>query len=73
MVPAALATLALLAPPAWAHDFDDPAASAQEIHPVLIGSELPRLEVRTGDGDVFDVNAAVSEKPTVLIFYRGGW
>jgi peroxiredoxin len=24
-------------------------------------------------GKIFDLNKAVSEKPTILIFYRGGW
>ena len=71
--PVFLAAIALLAPNAWAHDYDQPAESSMEIHPLVIGSELPELKIRDGDGKVFDLNAAISEKPTVLIFYRGGW
>ena len=47
--------------------------SADGICPVLTGSTLPQLTLATVDGEPFDVNAAVAEKPAVLIFYRGGW
>ena len=30
-------------------------------------------QTRAADGTPFDLGAAFSEKPTVLIFYRGGW
>ncbi len=49
------------------------ANSADQIRPIHVGSALPSLTVRTIDGASFDVNVAVKEKPTILIFYRGGW
>lgn len=47
--------------------------SAEDVTPVLIGQALPSIVLKTIDGTQFDLNAAVSEKPAVLIFYRGGW
>ncbi len=58
---------------------DDPmtrpiADSAEEIHPLLVGMEVPKITgVTRTDGTPFDLNAAIAEKPTILIFYRGGW
>ena len=58
---------------------DDPmtrpvANSAEEIHPLLVGMEVPKITgVTRTDGTPFDLNAAIAEKPTILIFYRGGW
>ncbi len=46
---------------------------AEDICPIKIGSRLPRLTVQTMGGKPFDLNAAIARKPTVLIFYRGGW
>ncbi len=47
--------------------------SANEICPLLIGSKVPELTFKTVAGESFDLNAAIKAKPTVLIFYRGGW
>ena len=49
------------------------AASAEAICPLLVGQKIPLVNLKTHDGKEFDLNAAVSQKPTVLIFYRGGW
>jgi peroxiredoxin len=49
------------------------AATADDIKPVLIGAKVPPLTLRTSDGEPFDLNGALAEKPTVLVFYRGGW
>lgn len=49
------------------------AASAEEICPLLVGVKIPTLTLKTQDGADFDLNAAAAQKPTVLIFYRGGW
>jgi peroxiredoxin len=48
-------------------------ASATDIRPLLIGASVPEVTLRTADGEAFDLSAAVSRKPAVLIFYRGGW
>lgn len=47
--------------------------SAGEVHPLLIGAKVPNLTLTAADGSRFDLNAAILKKPTVLIFYRGGW
>ena len=51
----------------------DVAPSAGEIRPLLIGAEVPQAPLRDADGEAFDLLAEVKKKPTVLIFYRGGW
>ncbi len=48
-------------------------ASAGAIHPILIGTAVPKLTLTAVDGSAFDLNAAIAQKPTILIFYRGGW
>lgn len=44
-----------------------------DISPLLIGEKIPAVKVPAADGRLYDLNAAVSQKPTILIFYRGGW
>ena len=44
------------------------------INPLKAGATIPAGSVvRTADGKAFNLNAAVARKPTILIFYRGGW
>lgn len=44
------------------------------IKPLQPGKPMPAASVVQGaDGKRFDLNAAVRSKPTLLIFYRGGW
>ncbi len=45
----------------------------EDISPLLIGESIPMLILKDSSGKDFDLNKAVSEKPTILIFYRGGW
>lgn len=47
--------------------------SPESICPILIGQSLPKIGIRTKDNDLFDLNAAITKKPAVLIFFRGGW
>jgi peroxiredoxin len=49
------------------------ADKAEDICPILIGQSLPKIVLRTADNAPFDLNAAVAQKPTILIFFRGGW
>ncbi|MEK7433749.1 MAG: peroxiredoxin-like family protein [Cyanobacteriota bacterium] len=36
--------------------------------------KIPNLNLlKTSEGKDFDLNKAIKEKPTILIFYRGGW
>ena len=56
-----------------AHSVGQPATSAEEVTPALVGSKLPELVLKSSDGSAFDLLAAVEKKPTILILYRGGW
>jgi peroxiredoxin len=46
---------------------------AEDISPLLIGQEIPDASLTAPDGSSHQVSAVVGEKPTVLLFYRGGW
>ena len=46
---------------------------ADDIRPILIGQKLPQITLRTPENEPIDLNAEIARKPTVLIFYRGGW
>ncbi|MFC1601821.1 peroxiredoxin-like family protein [Candidatus Sumerlaeota bacterium] len=46
---------------------------AAKVRPILVGQPLPKIVLRTADNAPFELNAAIAEKPTVLIFFRGGW
>jgi peroxiredoxin len=48
-------------------------ASATDVVPLDKGAKLPKLTLKSADGKPYDLNAAVAQKPTVLIFYRGEW
>lgn len=48
-------------------------AQPNDISPLLIGETIPKVSIPAADGALFDLNARIAEKPTILIFYRGGW
>ena len=47
--------------------------SPSEICPLLVGERTPSVTLKTPEGQDIDLKTAVSQKPTLLIFYRGGW
>ena len=47
--------------------------SPGEIHPLLIGAQAPEATLHSADGTAVGLSDLLSEKPTILIFYRGGW
>lgn len=49
------------------------AGSPKEIHPLLLESKIPKLTLTTAKRHFFDLHAAIREKPTILVYYRGGW
>ena len=49
------------------------AGGAKEISPLLIGETIPDLLVKAPDGSEHTILNILSQKPTVLLFYRGGW
>jgi peroxiredoxin len=46
---------------------------AENVAPLKVGAHAPAVVVKTVDGANFDLGQAVSAKPTILMFYRGGW
>ncbi len=55
----------------WAGD--EVPASAEEASPLKIGDKAPALTLKTPEKESFDLNAAIAEKPAILVFYRGRW
>lgn len=50
-----------------------PPTSADAIRPILIGQSIPEINVKNVEGKSVSLNQLLSEKPTLLVFYRGGW
>ncbi|MGQ1890538.1 peroxiredoxin-like family protein [Thermophagus sp. OGC60D27] len=46
---------------------------AEDISPLLNGESIPDVNVTSPDGKEHRLLDIVSQKPTVLLFYRGGW
>ncbi|WP_293746620.1 peroxiredoxin-like family protein [uncultured Paraglaciecola sp.] len=57
----------------YALDRTQIADSAYNVTPLLIGQSAPNSKLQTVDGDPVSLKALTMQKPTVLIFYRGGW
>jgi peroxiredoxin len=49
------------------------AEKAEDISPLLIGETISDAELKAPDATSHKVSAIIAEKPTVLLFYRGGW
>lgn len=49
------------------------AQNANEICALNIGTEIPSAIIRSVDGNEIDVKSISSERPTIIVFYRGGW
>jgi len=47
--------------------------SAQNVHPLREGDKAPNATLRRPDGQEVNLADLCAVKPTVLIFYRGGW
>jgi peroxiredoxin len=45
----------------------------EQICPLAIGATAPAPVLTAADGSAFDLARAFAEKPTIVIFYRGGW
>ena len=48
-------------------------SKAEDISPLLIGETLPNTQLLDSNGKTFELNKILKDKPTVLVFYRGGW
>lgn len=45
----------------------------EDISPLLIGETVPNSPLESPSGEKTTLNEIVSRKPTVLVFFRGGW
>ncbi|MEM1248367.1 MAG: hypothetical protein AAGK22_18470 [Acidobacteriota bacterium] len=52
---------------------NDAANSASEVQPLLVGTTIPSVTVQTIDGEPIDLLEDARKKPSILVFYRGGW
>lgn len=63
----------LLSLPALALDRTQIAENAQDVTPILNGTSVPNVMVKTAEGVPLSLPALLMEKPSVIVFYRGGW
>jgi peroxiredoxin len=49
------------------------ADSVQDVTPILNGQKAPKATLQTVEGNPVSLKALTMQKPTILIFYRGGW
>lgn len=47
--------------------------SAENVTPLLIGANIPNVTLKNTENKEVNLLALVKNKPTVFIFYRGGW
>ena len=44
-----------------------------DVKPILIGQKLSDATLKTVDGKDVNLQSLIAEKPSVVVFYRGGW
>jgi peroxiredoxin len=49
------------------------ADSANAVTPILDGQKIPNANVALADGSPVSLQGLVMQKPSVVLFYRGGW
>jgi len=49
------------------------AESAAEVMPLLNGQFAPKTTLKMADGSPVSLQALTMQKPTIVLFYRGGW
>ena len=47
--------------------------TAKEVHPIGIGDTVPDGILTTLNGEMVDLKTLITQKPSIIIFYRGGW
>ena len=47
--------------------------NAEDICPLLIGETIPKATLQDSEGKQVELGRLLINKPTVLVFYRGGW
>lgn len=53
--------------------FSQVAEKPEDISPLLIGEKVPDTEITTVENIKIPLTEIVKEKPSILLFYRGGW
>ena len=46
---------------------------AENVQPLLIGAEIPIVVLTRSDGSPCELAELIKTKPSIIIFYRGGW
>ena len=49
------------------------ADSSESVTPILDGSKIPNANVALADGTPVSLQGLVMQKPSIVLFYRGGW
>ncbi len=49
------------------------ADAAENVTPLLNGQSVPNTTLKTADGSPVSLQALMMEKPSIILFYRGGW
>ena len=53
--------------------FAQVAKNAEDVTPLKIGDNVPTVELTSSDNTQVTLQEIVESKPTILLFYRGGW
>jgi peroxiredoxin len=48
-------------------------SSAETVQPLLIGAEIPDVILTRIEGSTCRLAELVKSKPSIVVFYRGGW
>ena len=46
---------------------------AENVQPLLVGAEIPNVILTRSDGSPCELAELIKTKPSIIIFYRGGW
>ena len=46
---------------------------AENVQPLLVGAEIPSVSLTLRDGSPCELAELIKTKPSIIIFYRGGW
>ena len=46
---------------------------AENVQPLLVGAEIPSVSLTRRDGSPCELAELIKTKPSIIIFYRGGW
>jgi peroxiredoxin len=47
--------------------------SSKNVQPLLIGAEIPSVSLTRRNGSPCELAELIKTKPSIIIFYRGGW